>query len=215
LVGRQRGLRAILLGRRGRFAIATTPVVVAFLAAEWMVLTGSGSFTGVLNFIGILVVALPAGVFPALLLVSSRRKGEHVPAGGVRRLGNPVLLSGIYFLFVAGVLLHGLVIWDNPFKRGAALLAGAVMVAMTLIMAAAGPSPRGRTSSCGTAMAQERRRSPSRRPDGRRKPTYCSSTPTGNSALEPREPRSRPSPRCGARRFVRGDRPGSSPPPGN
>jgi amino acid permease/predicted transcriptional regulator len=137
-VGRERGLRAILLGRRGRFAIATTPVVAAFLAAEWMVLTGSGSFTGVLNFIGILVVALLAGVFPVLLLVSSRRKGEHVPAAGVRRLGNPVLLGGIYLLFVAGVLLHGLVIWDNPFKRGAALLAGAAMVAMTLIMARRG-----------------------------------------------------------------------------
>jgi amino acid permease len=134
-VGRERGLRAILLGRRGRFAIATTPVVAAFLAAEWMVLTGSGSFTGVLNFIGILVVALLAGVFPVLLLVSSRRKGEHVPAAGVRRLGNPVLLGGIYLLFVAGVLLHGLVIWDNPFKRGAALLAGTAMVAMTLTMA--------------------------------------------------------------------------------
>ncbi len=136
--GRERGLRAILLGRRGRFAIATTPVVAAFLAAEWMVLTGSGSFTGVINFIGILVVALLAGVFPVLLLVSSRRKGEHVPAAGVRRLGNPVLLGGIYLLFVAGVLLHGLVIWDNPFKRGAALLAGAAMVAMTLIMARRG-----------------------------------------------------------------------------
>jgi hypothetical protein len=49
-----------------------------------------------------------------------------------------VLLGGIYLLFVAGVLLHGFVIWDNPFKRGAALLAGAAMVAMTLIMARRG-----------------------------------------------------------------------------
>jgi amino acid permease len=137
-VGRERGLRAILLGRRGRFAIGTSPVVAAFLAAEWMVLTGSGSFTGVLNFIGILVVALLAGVFPVLLLVSSRHKGEHVPAAGVRRLGNPLLLGAIYLLFVTGVFLHGLVIWDSPFKRGAALLAGAAMVAMTLAMARRG-----------------------------------------------------------------------------
>jgi len=49
---RERGLRAILLGKRGRFALATTPVVTAFLAAEWMVLTGSGSFTGIINFVG-------------------------------------------------------------------------------------------------------------------------------------------------------------------
>jgi amino acid permease len=134
----ERGLRAILLGRRGRFAIATAPVAAAFLAAEWMVLTGSGSFAGVINFVGILVVALLAGVFPVILLVSSRRKGEHVPAVGVRRLGNPVLLGGIYVLFVAGVFLHGLVIWDDPFKRGAALLAGVAMVALTLTMARRG-----------------------------------------------------------------------------
>jgi amino acid permease len=137
-VGRERGLRATLLGRRGRFAIATTPVVAAFVAAEWMVLTGSGSFAGVLNVVGILVVALLAGVFPVLLLVSSRRKGEHVPAAGVRRLANPALLGAIYLLFVAGVFLHGLVIWDDPFKRGAALLAGVAMVAMTLTMARRG-----------------------------------------------------------------------------
>jgi hypothetical protein len=35
---------------------------------------------------------------------------------------------------VAGVFLHGLVIWDDPFKRAAALLAGAAMVAITLGM---------------------------------------------------------------------------------
>jgi hypothetical protein len=39
---------------------------------------------------------------------------------------------------VAGVFLHGLVIWDDPFKRGAALLAGGAMVAMTLTMARRG-----------------------------------------------------------------------------
>jgi hypothetical protein len=39
---------------------------------------------------------------------------------------------------VTGVFLHGLVIWDDPFKRGAALLAGAAMVAMTLAMARRG-----------------------------------------------------------------------------
>jgi hypothetical protein len=39
----------IILGRSGRFAIATAPVATAFLAAEWMVLTGSGSFAGVIN----------------------------------------------------------------------------------------------------------------------------------------------------------------------
>jgi amino acid permease len=133
-LGRASRAREILLGRRGRFAIATAPVAVAFLAAEWMALTDSGSFAGVLNFVGMIVVSLLAGVFPVLLLVSSRRKGEHVPTAVSRRLGSPALLGGIYLLFVAGVFLHGLVIWDDPFKRAAALLAGAAMIAITLNM---------------------------------------------------------------------------------
>jgi amino acid permease len=128
----------ILLGRTGRFAIATAPVAAAFLAAEWMALTHTGSFASVLNFVGTLVVSLLAGMFPVLLVVSSRRKGEHVPAAVSRRFGNPLLLGGIYLLFVASVFLHGLLIWEGPFKRGAALLAGAAMAAMTLTMARRG-----------------------------------------------------------------------------
>ncbi len=135
--GAGNGLR-ILLGRRGRFAVAATPVAAAFVAAEWMALTHSGSFAGIIDFIGALVVSLLAGIFPVLLLVSSRRKGEHVPAAVHRRLGNPLLLGGIYLLFLAGVFLHGLVIWDNPFKQAAALLAGAAIVAMTLTVARRG-----------------------------------------------------------------------------
>jgi amino acid permease len=137
-LGRARDLREMLLGRRGRFAIATAPVAAAFLAAEWMALTHSGSFAGVINLVGTLVVSLLGGVFPVLLVVSSRRKGEHVPAVVYRWLGNPVLLAGIYLVFVASVVLHGLVIWDDPFRRGAALLAGAAMLAMTLTMARRG-----------------------------------------------------------------------------
>lgn len=128
----------VLLGRRGRFAIATTPMAAAFLAAEWMALTHSGSFAGVLNFVGALVVSLLAGVFPVLLLVSSRRRGENVPAAAYRWFGNPLLLGGIYLLFVASVFLHGVLIWDNRFKQGAALLAGAAIVVMTLTLARRG-----------------------------------------------------------------------------
>jgi amino acid permease len=130
-LGRAHHVWRILLGRSGRFAMGAAPVFAAFLAAEWMVLTHSGSFAGLLNFVGVLVITILAGVFPVLLLVSSRRKGEHVPAAVHRALGNPVLLGAIYLVFVASVFLHGLVIWDDPFMRAAAVLAGAGMLAMT------------------------------------------------------------------------------------
>jgi amino acid permease len=126
--------RRILLGRRGRFATAAAPVTATFVAAEWMALTHSGSFAAVIDFTGVLVVSLLAGVFPVLLLVAGRRKGEHVPSAVRRGLGNPLLLGGTYVVFVAGVFLHGLVIWHNPFERAAALLAGTAMLGMTLGM---------------------------------------------------------------------------------
>ena len=136
--GRVPSLPESLLGRRGRFAAATAPVAAAFVAAEWMALTHSGSFAGVLNVVGVLVVSLLAGVFPVLLLVSSRRKGEHVPAAVSRWLGSPLLLGAIYFVFVAGVFLHGAVIWDDPLKQGVALIAGGAIVGMTVTLARRG-----------------------------------------------------------------------------
>jgi hypothetical protein len=129
-LGRGRRVRHLLLGRRGRFAIGTAPVVAGFLAAEWMVLSGSGSFAGVLNFAGVVVIAMLAGAFPVLLLIASRAKGEHVPAAVYRVLGNRELLGVIYLGFAASVLLYGLVIWHDPLRRAAALVAGAATVAM-------------------------------------------------------------------------------------
>jgi amino acid permease len=143
LSARGRRVRGAVAGRTGRFAIAAAPVLAAFLAAEWIVLTDSGSFAGLLNFVGTVVVSLLAGIFPVFLLIASRRKGEHAPAAVHRMLGNPVLLGGIYLLFLTSVFLHGLVIWDDPLKRGGALLAGLVMVAVTLsIVRRGGFSPR-------------------------------------------------------------------------
>jgi uncharacterized membrane protein len=108
--------------------------VAAFLITEWLLLTGSGSFTGLLSLMGVLIVPLLSGIFPVLMLVASRRKGERVPQAIYRFLGNPLLLAGIYVLFLASIFLHGLVIWSDPLQRGIALLVGVVVVGMTLAM---------------------------------------------------------------------------------
>ena len=111
-----------------------SPVAAAFLLAEGLLLTDSGSFTGLLGLSGVLVVPLLGGIFPVLLLVASRRKGERVPEAVHRFLSNPVLLGSIYALFLASIFLHGFVIWSDPLQRGLALLVGVMVLGITLAM---------------------------------------------------------------------------------
>jgi len=126
------------LGERGRFFLSASPVMVVFLLAEVLLLTGRESFPGPLSLIGVIVVSLLAGIFPVLLLISSRRKGEFMPGTVFRWLGHPVLIAGIYSLYLASLFLHGLVIWQGPVERACALLAGVLVLGMTITMARRG-----------------------------------------------------------------------------
>jgi amino acid permease len=122
------------LSERGRSLLSLVPIVFAFLLTEWLLLTGTGSFSELLSFLGVIVISLLSGIFPVLLLVSSRQKGEFVPGVVYRFLGHPVLLGGIYALSLASLFLHGLVIWEDPLWRGGAVFVGVAMVGITLYM---------------------------------------------------------------------------------
>lgn len=139
---RLQGARRFLFSKRGRFFLGALPVSVVFVITEWMLLTDSGSFAGLLGFVGTIVVSLVAGIFPVLLLIASRRKGEHVSATASRFLGHPLLLGAIFLLFLFAILLHGLVIWEAPLLRGGALFMGAAIVVMTIVMARTGSFAR-------------------------------------------------------------------------
>jgi amino acid permease len=132
------GVRGALLGRRGRFVLGAAPVFACFAVTEWLLLTGSGSFAGLIGFIGVIVGSLLAGIFPVLLLVASRRKGEHMPRLVHRLLGHPMLLGGLYLLFLGNVLVHALVIWQEPWLRVGAVLVAAGIVSMTARMIRSG-----------------------------------------------------------------------------
>ena len=118
--------------------LAMIPGVLIFMLIEWLILTGQQSFTKPLGFLGVITVPILGGMLPILLLVSSRRKGDLVPALVWRWLSHPILIIGIYLLFLLGVLLHGLVIWDDPFQRAAALAVSLIMVCATVIVARQG-----------------------------------------------------------------------------
>ena len=126
------------LHRRSRSMLAMIPGALIFILIEWLILTGQQSFTKPLGFLGVIAVPVLAGTLPILLLVSSRRKGDLVPTLVWRWLNHPVLVFSLYLLFLLGVFLHGLVIWDDPFQRTAAIAVGLIMIGATIIIARRG-----------------------------------------------------------------------------
>lgn len=121
----------LLLGEWGRFWLGLGPLFVIFLTAQGLLLTGRESFSGPLSFIGVVVIAMLAGIFPVLLLRASRRRGDIVPGIVYQAIGHPIFLIIIFLLSLTGVILHGLLIWDDPLKRSLALVVAAVIIGMT------------------------------------------------------------------------------------
>ncbi|MCB0208699.1 MAG: hypothetical protein KDJ52_05200 [Anaerolineae bacterium] len=135
--------KTAVLGRQGRFLLSLSPIILVFLLAEWMSWTNTGSFTGILAILGIIVDSLMTGIFPVLLLVASRRKGELVPQVVHSFLGNPLLLTGIYLLCLLNLLFHALIIWQNPLQRLLGLAIALLMLGLTIAMIRRGVfSPR-------------------------------------------------------------------------
>jgi len=122
-----------LLNQR-RFFLSISPLVLVFLLTEWLFLAGTQSFTSILAFAGVLGNSLVGGIFPVLLLVSSRRKGELVPRVAFKILNHPFFSVGVYSLFLAILLVHGLFIWENSVARISALSIAVLSLGATLIM---------------------------------------------------------------------------------
>jgi hypothetical protein len=127
------GRQGLLLHPRGRFGLGVLPVALIVLLIEWLLLTGQGSFTGTFSFLGIITVPALGGIFPMLMLYASRRKSDYVPGVAWRFLGSPITVAGVYLIFLAAILAHGLWIWSDPFPRLVALLVGGVIAAMTFV----------------------------------------------------------------------------------
>jgi hypothetical protein len=123
---------ADLAGGR-RFWLAMTPVAATFVVIEWLLATNRASFAGPISFTGTLTVPLLGGIFPILMLVASRRKGEYVPATVVRLLGHPVTVGLVLAVYLGGLLAHGLVIWEAPLERVAAFLVSGVMLTLMVV----------------------------------------------------------------------------------
>ena len=121
-----------VLGERGRLLLSASPVLVAFLLAEWLLLTGTESFAALLSLGGVLTATVVGGIFPVLMLIASRRRGELVPGVVYRFLGHPLVLAGIYVLFMGNLILHGLIIWSGSIERASALAVALLVFGATV-----------------------------------------------------------------------------------
>jgi hypothetical protein len=122
-----------LLSQR-RFLVSISPLVLVFLLTEWLCLAGTQSFSSVLAFAGVLGNTIVGGIFPVLMLISSRRKGELVPGVVFQLLNHPILIGGVYSLFLGILFVHGLFIWENPVARLSALGIALLSLLATLVM---------------------------------------------------------------------------------
>jgi amino acid permease len=120
------------LPKRGQALLLFAPLLMVFLLAEWLLISGAGSFTQINSLRGALIAPLLAGIFPILLLLASRRKGEMVPEVVYRCLGRPWLLAGIYLLFGSSIVLHGLVFWPDLPRQMIALAVGGLLLGLTI-----------------------------------------------------------------------------------
>jgi hypothetical protein len=134
--------RDVAFGRTGRFLLSAAPVVAIFAVSEWLLATGTASFTELIAFAGEIALTLIGGVFPVLLLVASRRRGAYVSHGLHRVLTHPVLLLVVYTVFLLSLVLHGVVIWHEPLERVAALGGAVAMVVLPLYLLRAGAFDR-------------------------------------------------------------------------
>jgi amino acid permease len=116
----------------GRFLASLSPVLAVFLVAEWLSLSNQGSYAGLLGLLGVIVDSLMGGIFPMLLLLAARRKGELLPETVARFLGHPLLAAGICLLYLFVLLFHGLVIWQNPVERAVGTLVGLLILGLIL-----------------------------------------------------------------------------------
>ncbi len=122
-----------LLNQRS-FLLSISPLVLVLLLTEWLFLTGVQSFTSVLAFAGVLGNSLVGGIFPVLLLLSSRRKGELAPGVVLGILNHPFFCIGIYSLFLGILFVHGLFIWSNVAARISALCIALLSLGATFVM---------------------------------------------------------------------------------
>jgi hypothetical protein len=117
--------------RSVQFIVSLAPVFLLFLAVEWMLFTKRESFSGLLAFMGIFLIPIIGGIFPMLMLAASRRKGEYTPKTVFGFLGNSLVITIVYLIYLGSMLAYGIFIWEDPVQRITAVSVSILMLIVT------------------------------------------------------------------------------------
>jgi amino acid permease len=105
------------VNKKTQALISLTPILLLFMIVEWIILTGRESFAQLLAIPGTILLPLLIGIFPMLMLVAARRKGEYAPKFSFAFLSNPFVLTLIYLIYIGSVFFYGVFIWKSPIER--------------------------------------------------------------------------------------------------
>lgn len=125
--------RSVIDHHAAGFALRAAPLVAIFIVVELLLDAGDISFTEPTNVVGTITLPLLAGVFPMLIVVAARRRGERLPGRVIGLLGHPATAVVIGSLYLVSVVAFGLVIWEGPIQRIAALATASAIVALALV----------------------------------------------------------------------------------
>ncbi len=136
LVPRMSGRTTVDASVRSRipgFLVRAAPIAIIFIAVELLIALGSISFTGPLSLVGTLTLPLLGGIFPMLMLVAARNKGDRIPGRVIGFLGNPIVVTSTIALFFLAELSYGLFIWTGPVERLTAIVVAASIPVVWLV----------------------------------------------------------------------------------
>ncbi len=126
------GSRSLFGTRAGRYLAGLAPTALVFLVLEYLLLTDQDWFAGPVALVGVLTIPLLGGVFPMLLVLAARRRGEYVPGTVIGVIGHPVTAAVVSVIFLGAIVLHATVIWTDPIPR--ALATGVSLLTAGLVV---------------------------------------------------------------------------------
>jgi hypothetical protein len=123
--------------RRTAMILGLALIGAIWLLAELLIITESASFAGSMGIVGALTGPLMGGVFPILMMESSRRRGDYEPSLFWRWMGQPVVAVLVFLAFMATEVIY-VWLWPTPVQRLLAATVVVIVLVITVVMLRSG-----------------------------------------------------------------------------